>query len=324
MHRYIIPNLILLFLTSCSTNPNNSLSLYLDSDKVEIDSSEISISSCSCSQSRDSSYSLSLDLLVKNLSYSTRKYQISDVTLLKESTNAKYTVSTRPYLYLEAEMKNTMSFYSSLPSDIKEDNYSLAFKLDNIKVNIGLYDSPDSLREDRKVNYYIDDKLVQTQIVKDKRKLSNLYTYEESSHSNHCSAWRLGSPTGTLVSKDTTVTEDMNLYGYTTSNFNWMTTSTDAFNFLQGINYIPSDRILVVPAKQNDKEICISMYGIQYCNFNKVYLPNTIHKIYSGNFNNRESSTIYYEGTSEEWAKLFFNKSDAFTDRVIFNTKSPY
>ncbi len=130
--------------------------------------------------------------------------------------------------------------------------------------------------------------------------------------------------TGNRVSEDTIVTENLELYGYTTSNFKWTTTASDAFNFITGINNVPSDKILVVPSKQDGKEICISNYGIQYCVFSKIYLPKTIHRIYNGNFTNNNGSTIYYEGTSEEWAKLFYNSSDIVTDGVVYNTKSPY
>ncbi len=314
-----------MFLASCSSILSKSISIFLDSEKVTLDDTEIAISSYDCTKNRSSSsYFLDVDLQVKNLSYSTKSYKISDAVLKKESTNATYSVQyTRPF-NLEAEMDHTMILYSNIPSKITDDNYTLSFKINNTKVTLGLYETPDSLREDRTINYYIDGKLVNTQTKKDKRKLSNLYTYEYPDHSNSCSLWRIGPMTGNRVSEDTIVTENLELYGYTTSNFKWTTTSSDAFNFLTGINYVPSDKILVVPSKQDGKEICISNYGIQYCVFSKIYLPKTIHRIYNGNFTNNNGSTIYYEGTSEEWAKLFYNSSDIVTDGVVYNTKSPY
>ncbi len=189
-----------MFLASCSSISSKSISIFLDSEKVTLDDTEIAISSYDCTKNRGlSSYFLDVDLQVKNLSYSTKSYKISDVVLKKESTNATYSVQYNRPFNLEAEMDHTMILYSNIPSKITDDNYTLSFKINNTKVTLGLYETPDSLREDRTINYYIDCKLLNTQTIKDKRKLSNLYTCEYPDHSNSCSLWRIGSMTGNRV-----------------------------------------------------------------------------------------------------------------------------
>ena len=98
------------------------------------------------------------------------------------------------------------------------------------------------MREDRFVNYYISGKLVNTEIVKNNRKLENRYAYESSDHRYYCDTWYIEEDNiKTEFNNSNIINKNINLYGYQTSIIKWSTTSTDVYSFLNGINHVPSD-----------------------------------------------------------------------------------
>lgn len=309
---------------TAESKDSNSKDIYLDNSIIENESFKLELKSNYCSgQSNNYSLSLYFDLL--NKEYSTKTFTIKNVKLVKVSTKAEYTVNYNEKISIEAELTRSISFSATIPSDIKNDEYKLTFEIESYKVTFYLYETPDSLRADRKVTYYINDYLnnteVHTDTVKDKRKLSTTYTYESSDNLTYCNTWYTDSSFSTVFSLNTPITADIALYGRAVNNIKWTSLSSDVYAFVNGINHVPSNGVLVIPSKYMNKELCIGLYAIKDISASKIYIPKTVHTIYSGNFTGIGNATIYYEGTEEEWKALFYMQSSIYTTNVVYNTK---
>ena len=81
---------------------------------------------------------------------------------------------------------------------------------------------------------------------------------------------------------------------------------------------------MTLPRTYLGKELAIGNFAIKNINVSKIYIPNTVHKIYSGNFTGLGDAIIYYEGTEAEWKSLFYSQSSIVTNNVVYNTKLPY
>lgn len=303
----------------------NEYILYSDNNIAENDAVKIEIES-SCWG--NDNYSLTVRVKVTNKEYTTNTYKFKNINLIKESTGATYTVGTMfasPNLKIDAELTQSLSLSSTIPTSIKDEKYKISFEINKYKITYYLYEMPDELRVNRKVTYYINDYLNNTQVyadtVKDKRKLSSLYTYESSDNQYYCNTWYTDSNFKIKFNISTSITEDTSLYGRAVSNIKWTTLSTDVYSFVNGINHVPSNGVLVIPSTYLNKELCIGLYAIQGVNLNKIYIPKTVHIIYNGNFTNIGNATIYYEETEAEWKALFYMASDIYTKNVVYNTK---
>lgn len=307
--------------TTTTTQKNTSyVEIYTDSNSIENDSILLTMKKPSC-YTYNTNYSFSVSFDLKNKTYSTQSYKISNVELIKESTKASYTTTYQKSLSIEAELTKTLSFSATIPSSIETDNYKLTFELNTLKVDLHLYEIPDSLRADRTVSYYIDNKVVKTTTVKEGRALNEKYCYESDDHLYYCNTW-YNSPTfASKVSETTIIKENMKLYGNKSEILKYTTTGSDVYSFITGVNHVPTDGILLIPETHGVKELAIGNYAIRNMSLAKIYVPKTVHIIYGGNFTNIGNATIYYEGTEEEWVALFYNRNEAPKTNVIYNTK---
>ena len=94
---------------------------------------------------------------------------------------------------------------------------------------------------------------------------------------------------------------------------------------LNRINYVPSDKVLVIPRYYKNKIINIGTGAIRgFSSIETVYIPETIERIYSNNFNACANlRTIFYAGTEAQWETLMnqeFSFSVPVGVQVIFNT----
>lgn len=311
-----------LLLTACGNViiQNVYKTIYTDSNPIDDKKIKISFEKPRCSGGNND-YSLSINANLKNNEYETRTYKIKNVVLIKEATTAEYTVSHRNSITVEAEMKTTLSFSAKIPSSIEQDKYKLVLDINEINITYYLYEMPDELRENRKISYIISGKVVKEDTIKDGRTITNTFVYESSDNLNYCSQWFLDSEFKNQLNSTTVIKEDTKFYGIETSNFKWMSLSSDVYSFVNGVNHIPSNGILIIPSKYLNKEICIGNYAIRNINVKKIFIPKTTHVIYGGNFTGIGNAKIYYEGTETEWKKIFYNQSSAITENVIFNAK---
>lgn len=302
---------------------SNEYVLYTDSNPIENDKVKIVAEKPYCSGNEN--YSLTVRFTVTNKEYMTKSFEFKEMKVIKESTGAQYTAGGyfvfSDKIEIEAELNKSYTIASTIPSSINTDKYKLTFNINDYKITYYFYETPDDLREDRKVTYYVASEQVKTTTVKDGRAITDNYVYESSDYMYYCNEWYLDSKFQTRLTSTTIIKEDTKLYGRKSSCFNFMTSSTDAFSMLNSVNHVPSNKILVIPEKYLNKEICIGNYAIRNIGVEKIYIPKTVHKIYTGNFTGLGNATIYYEGTEEEWKSLFYFASDIVTTRVVYNTK---
>ena len=293
--------------------------IYTDSGVIEADTFKIEAQDPACNKSGDN-YLLNVYFKITNKQSKTSEYEFKNTKLIKESTGAEYTVNGQKKYKIDGELSQTVSFSSTIPTSISDDKYKLTFEISNFNVAYYLYEIPDELRADRKMNYYISNTLVKTDIVKDGRRASSLFVYETSDNLSHCDTWYTKESRVYPFKKGTVVTSDIDLYGEITSNLEWMTTSTDVYSIVNGVKHIPSNGSLVLPHRYQDKELCIGNYAIRNVDVKKIYIPKTVHTIYTGNFTGIGNATIYYEGTEAEWRSLFSMSSNVVTSGVVYNT----
>ncbi len=324
--------IFIIFLASCSKEENivddeaicgNAIDkFYIDDEGVfEERGLKLEINKPSCYGSNN--YSLSISVDITNESYETKTFYVKNVKLVKEDTKAEYTVNYTKSSKLEAEMESTLTFSAQIPSNINNDKYYLRFGIHNYcEIQYYMYEKPNELRTNRTVQYYIQNEVVKTDTVKDGRTITDAYVYESIDNLYYCDTWYLDSNHTTKLTDKTIITEDTNLYGVKLTTIKWLTTSSDLYSFVEGINHTPSNGILNIPRKYMNKEICIGNYAIKDINVSVIYIPDTVHVIYGGNFTGISNATIYYEGSEDEWKALFYSQSDVITQNVVYNLKT--
>lgn len=317
--------LSLTVICSCGNNggtSSNDIVLYSDSNPFENDKIKIEFGSMSC-YTNGENYLLSFSLSITNKELKTVDYEFNNATLERETTGATYTLSSSlvaiskngEKFSLDSELSKTKSYNSNIPSKIEEDKYKFSVKINSYKVVCYLYEMPDELRADRKVEYYVSNKLVNTVTVKDKRKLES-YIYDSSDNLSYCGKWYTDSNGKNAFSSLTLITEDTKLYGLLESNFKWLLDTS-----ISGVNHVPFNGSLVLPETYLGNVYSIGNYAIKDITVKKIYIPKTITKIYGGNFTGIGNAMIYFEGTEQEWKNAFYSSSNIVTKNVVYNTK---
>lgn len=320
-------NMSMIFLvaliTSCnaSLSPNISFKKYIDSDPIETENFELKLSSFNEYDINENGYVM-MTFVITNKTYSTQTYNIKNLEIVKENTDAIYNVDLdKDAIIIEAEMSASFQILKSLPSSLQKDKYRLNFDLNQYKVTYFLYEIPDELREEIKVDYFIGDRLVYSTVNKHKRPIHDFFVYESSDNLKYCDTWYIDKNCLKKFDINTKIEENLNLYGKEEPMIKWSGFTNDKYSYLSGINHVPSNGVLIIPEKNQNKELAISNYAIKDVNLKKIYVPNTVRIIYSNNFKNINNATIYYDGTEEEWKSLFFNSSYVVTTNVVYNTK---
>ncbi len=319
---------ILLFtmLVGCGSDSSNVKSkyvLYTDSDPIENNEIKIEIEKSYCFGYDN--YNVSIELKITNKTYKEKAYKIKNETVIKESTGAKYKVNFNwtyeGELIIEPELNSSIRLESTIPNSITTDKYKMLFTINNYQITYYLYETPDELREDRNINYFIDNELVFSSKVKDGRTVDSLYVYESADYTKYCDTWCIDRLYGIQFTSSTRVTSDINLFGVTKSCIRFSTTSTDLYTFVTAIDHMPSNGLLILPEKYLNKELCIGLNAIKNLNVSTIYIPKTVHVIYSGNFTGIASARINYAGTESEWKSLFFSSSDIVTKNVYYGIR---
>lgn len=120
-----------------------AIDMYTNSGSVEFDDATFSLSNYSCVSYNDGeTFWLRYEFKIKNKSYSTVNYDINDVVLTKDTTNATYTAYLIGGYNIEAEMTDTLSGSAEIPNDIAVFNYTLSFYINNQKITVHFYEMP--------------------------------------------------------------------------------------------------------------------------------------------------------------------------------------
>lgn len=299
---------------------NKNAILYIDKNTIENDHINIKLNEPGCYGSNNN-YMINLIITITNKEYKTNIYKIKNAEIIKESTNASYTVNYTEELSVDAEMSQITYFIAYIPNSIEDEKFKLCFELDSYKITYYLYETPDELREDKKVSYYIGDNLVYSEIIKEGRTIESPYIYEFDDGQNYCDTWYTDITCKKKFSLSNKISSDINLYGLKKSNIEWSLYSSNIYSQISGINHVPSNGVLVIPERYENREICIGLYAIRNINVRSIYIPKTVRVIYNGNFTGMVGTTIYYEGSKEEWEKAFYSSSSIYTTGVRYNTK---
>lgn len=179
---------------------------------VEFEDLKLSINQSS--RYKDANYLLDISVTLTNKEYSTKTYTIKNVQLTKESTGAKYTVEYAPSLVVEAELNQNLHFQATIPSSPSKDKYKLDFEISSYKITYYLYEKPDDLREDWTVNYYLENRLVKSEIIKDRRTIQTPYLYEYGDDFYYCDTWYTDAEGKNEFSFSTQIAHNTDLYGF--------------------------------------------------------------------------------------------------------------
>ena len=275
-------------------------SVYLDNS--EVDTGTVAIKTNNATAYGTENYSLAVYISIKNTTTNTIPVKFSNLFVVRETNNARYSVSIGYYAndYIESEITKDFHFTSTIPTSLSE-NYYLSIIFNDINYKVHLYETPDELREDLTISYYVNQKLLNTDSIKKGRQITNIFTYESDDHQHYSTAWK--DENDVTYGVGSVVNKNLALYGVIGYDLKFTTTTSDPFSFISGINHVPSDGILVIASEYSSKEICVSNFAIRNnSQIVEIYLPSTIHNIYNGNFEGLVNlKTIHFAGSQVEW-----------------------
>ena len=146
---------------------------YLDIPEKEMDGVVFDFS-CSENYVSLDSDNRKIQVLIRltNNNSTDKTIRISDVKIIKEETNVQYDVFFYPStsFNLKQGINTTITFTATVPQSYKEAKYVLSFSTDE-KYNLYLYETPDELRKDCKVNYIIGGRIVHTTTIKERKNI---------------------------------------------------------------------------------------------------------------------------------------------------------
>ena len=324
----LIP-LLMLFATTCCTSCGE-LTINKEKHSVYLDNSEITTNICEAKVSSanalnlGSNYMFSLSISIKNITNKTQEIKFSNPSLIKESNEASYTVSpTSKSLSLDSGIQGSVSFSSTIPTSLDE-NYYFSVDFSNISYKVFLYRTPDTLREDLTITYSVNGSIVNSATAKKGNPLGVDYVYDTADHQSYAAKWK--DSKGNQYNSKTVIEDNVKLLGTLESSLNVATTGSDVLSFVNGINHVHADGKVVVQEKYFNKEIAISNFAIKSNAYIKeIYFPSTLHRIFSGNFDNCPNlKTIYFAGSQAQWESIEKSSTIPTGVRMVYNTSFSY
>jgi len=316
--------------SNLSTNDNKEINLFISDEKDDFstplnskyENEEIRLSFKAPKCRKETNFSLEIEFEITNLTNQTKEYKIKDFKIIREKTNIEYTVNlSLQTAKLEPELTENFKVSSIIPASIQNNNYKLVLEINNYKIIYFLYDKPDELRKDKSVSFFIDDKIVDSIIVKENRTIPENFVYESSDNLYYCNEWYLDQNCKNKFTTSRLIKNDTILYGKLKSCFKWDYCSNNV-DFLSKVEHAFSNEILIIPRKHLNNDICLNSYAISDLKVNAIYIPKNIINIYPNNFRNINGASIYFEGSMEEWKTLFYCCS-VVTTNVRYNIKYP-
>lgn len=305
---------------------------YLDSPSMRYRNYTISVVNSTCVQSGEE-YQLELKVRFRNETGVNINLKLGACSLVRESTNKKYypTVDGLPNLPDVDDTANVvypslinLTINGKIPSDIRDDNYSLRIGTSDKSIVLHLYNTPNDKKETWTITYKVASKVVKTVEVKD-NECAPAYRYDSEDHQTYSNDWYEDNSLTKPFSQSTPIRGNKTLYGKYFRYLSYNLNTTPGYATIDRINAVPLDNTLVIPSKYDGKSINIGEGAIKGAwNIEKIYIPNTVHAIYDGNFDLKSKPTIYYSGSEEEWKTSFVNADKIVTQNVVYNVQSPY
>ena len=320
----VISCIILLFCSACGGNQNNDetnkpqtdiCGIYLDDGERIVDGISIKISCSESLVTLDSeNRRLNITFVFTNTGTNDRKIDLTNLKLLHMESGVIYDLSIRPKISMNLQygIENTQTFSITIPVSYKKAEYVVSFFADKA-YEFYLYERPDTLREDCRVEFVLNNTVIQTLVVKKGRSISEMYIWENSNHLTHCAEWFMDDKYTTELLKTTKINEDMTVYGKISSNIR---TSTI---FILEIKHVPSDGIVVI---SGDGATHLSSSVI--CNnsdIKEIYLPKGLKNIYLGNFVGVPNlQKIHFAGSEEEWGLITSRSTIPANVIIVYNS----
>ena len=175
-----------------------------------------------------------------------------------------------------------------------------------------------------KITYVVNEEVVKTKKVIKGNQLGYTYVYENPNHQSYATTWK--DENGKIYNKNTIVNKSVTLNGDSLNTVITFTTEENEYTYVNGLNYVCSDGIVVIDPIYKGKEICLGIGAISNNKkIKELYLPDTLHHIYDDNFSNcSKLKTIYYEGSEEEWNAIPTSSAIPDNITIVFDTSFVY
>ena len=276
----------------------------------------------------DANYSLSLYIDVKSSKVDGDTVTIKGQKLIRESNGAIYTLNDfNNSLTLECDVKKTVSFHATIPTSLEAEHYKITLKVNNTPLELRLYKMPRELKMDVKLSYSLDGQIIHEETFKKDDEVLVSYVWEDlANRVYYCNEWHktnTSQPSYVSPIRKFTITEDTTLFGFKSNAIKYLTTSSDTYSFVNDINYVYSDHIVVIPKKYLDKDICISNFVFKNETIYELYLPTSLKRIYSGNFANCGLRKIHFAGTKEQWDAIESSSTIPAGVEIVYNSSYP-
>ena len=177
-------------------------------------------------------------------------------------------------------------------------------------------------QEKVEVTYVVSNKTVKTKRVIKGNQLNYTYVFESRDHQIYAETWK--DFEGNIIDKDTIINKDIGLIGEPLQCILTSTTEEDEFVYVNGINHVDKDGVVVIARTYEDKDICISSGVIKDNEKIKgIYLPTTVTQIGDDNFVNCSNLiNIYFAGTEEEWSAI--SSTSTIPESVTLTFETPF
>ena len=315
-----------IILASCSSSVKDTIEVYKDISKAKIDNLVVEFDRIESNPNYSTiakGFNSKIYLRFTNSGSSEIKLDVKDSFITCEndnsSSNAKVTLGKESL----SEKENASIGYSITTSTpLSENSYSLSTTINDVIYKVHLYDMPDSERQDFKVDYKIGDQVVNSITVKEGKLIGKDYVYENPNHLTYCDVWNTSD--GDPIGSNTKVNSNLVVSGVEKSNIYFA--SQDDKYVATSIDYIPSDKVVVVPNSYSSSavtEIAESFFFSKQVK--TIYLPKSIQKIDENNFYACTIlETINYEGTEAEWNAINNLSKDNILDSVTINFEAKF
>lgn len=315
------------FLSACSTpSYKETITVYKDSSDADIGELHVDVDNIAFSidySKENNGYKTTVSLRIKNKSEKEQKINIKDSFISCENDSASFVTTVK--LDKEVIGNNEVMFakyIGATSTPLNENNYSFSTVINDIRYLVHIYDKPDNERNDLKVEYKIADKVVHSILVKESRIIGEDYIYENPNHLTFSNVWKINDDI--KIGSSTTVNSDILATGIEKDNIYFMLDEEEYV--ATSLDYIPSDRIVVVPSVYSNKNVTTIGENFFFSKSVKaIYLPKSIKTIEENNFYACSLlETINYEGSEEEWNAINNLSFNSIPDSVTINFETVF
>lgn len=325
----LISGVILPACSNSSTPESKSIEVYKDNSVARIGSLVVKINDVysSASYSKDDKgYKSRLVFRFENTGETSQDIVIKNSAFTcEDNQNACSFNGLKENETLEGNKSTLVITHSITPTPLDEGRYSLSALINNVNYYVHLYNKPDSERVNYTVNYLVDNKTVKTMTVKENKPIGEDYIYENPNHLTSCNIWKDNNDKP--IGSGTKVNSNLTISGKEKSNISFVSKNDPTIELsASSLDYIPSDKVVVVPNEQNGLEVNELADNLFFSKQVKtIYLPKSIQKIGSNNFFRCSIlEGINYEGTEEEWNAINNLSKENIPDNVKINFNTSF